>query len=210
MRAQCGDLAFEVLGRAESAVHRGETQVRDLVQVAEWAKDGQTDLIAGNFRGSGRPDGVLDLLSKQIQRVVIDVAALAGTAYTLDDLVAAERLGNTAALHDGEHSGLHGGETTATFRARSTSPYRLTLIRLTGIDYARVWMPAERTVHYCSFAGSGLQVVGLGELTHSATRPDRCRGYPCSRTFEGHARSPISRPEKPASDRLALSPSRVH
>lgn len=162
MGPQCCDLTFEVLSGAEPAIHRGKAQVRDLIQVTQRAKDGQAHLIAGNFRGSSRPDGILDLLGQQVQRIIIDITTLTGPPYALDDLVATKRLSDPAALHDGQHGGLDGGETAAALGARAPASYRLTLVRLTGIDKARVRMTAERTVHYCSFAGSGLYVVGLG------------------------------------------------
>lgn len=117
MSSQCGDLTFKVFSGTESAVHRGEAQVRDLVQIAERAQDGQAHLIAGNLRGPGGPHGILDLLGKQIQCIVIDIAALTGPAHALDDLVAAKWLGDAAALHNGQHSGLNGCETAAALRA---------------------------------------------------------------------------------------------
>lgn len=88
MGPQCCDLTFEVLGGAEPAIHRGKAQVRDLIQVTQRAKDGQAHLIAGNFRGSSRPDGILDLLGQQVQRIIIDITTLTGPPYALDDLVA--------------------------------------------------------------------------------------------------------------------------
>lgn len=92
MGPQCCDLTFEVLGGAEPAIHRGKAQVRDLIQVTQRAKDGQAHLIAGNFRGSSRPDGILDLLGQQVQRIIIDITTLTGPPYALDDLVATKRL----------------------------------------------------------------------------------------------------------------------
>ncbi len=103
MGPQCCDLTFEVLGGAEPPVHRGKAQVRDLIQVTQRAKDGQAHLIAGNFRGSSRPDGILDLLGQQVQRIIIDITTLTGPPYALDDLVATKRLSDPAALHDGQH-----------------------------------------------------------------------------------------------------------
>lgn len=88
MGPQRCDLTLEVLGGAEPPVHRGKAQVRHLIQVTQRAKDGQAHLIAGNFRGSSRPDGILDLLGQQVQRIVIDITALTGPPYALDDLVA--------------------------------------------------------------------------------------------------------------------------
>lgn len=91
MGPQCCDLTFEVLSGAEPAIHRGKAQVRDLIQVTQRAKDGQAHLIAGNFRGSSRPDGILDLLGQQVQRIIIDITTLTGPPYALDDLVATKK-----------------------------------------------------------------------------------------------------------------------
>ena len=68
------------------------------------------------------------LLRQQVQRVVVHLATLTRTADAFDDLLAAERLGDPTALHDGQHCGLHGGEAAATLGARPTAPDRLALI----------------------------------------------------------------------------------
>jgi hypothetical protein len=40
------DLGGEILGRGEGAVHRGEPQVGNLVQIAERPEDGEPDVLA--------------------------------------------------------------------------------------------------------------------------------------------------------------------
>src|SRR6185312_2502098 len=61
--------------------------------------------------------GVFHLLGEQIQRVVIDLSPLAGPPHTPDDLLAAERLGDPAALDDRQHRRLHRGEPPAALGA---------------------------------------------------------------------------------------------
>src|SRR3954447_13280126 len=48
-RAQARDLALEVGQRVEAAVHAGEAQIRDLVQVAQRPEDRQPDVLAGDL-----------------------------------------------------------------------------------------------------------------------------------------------------------------
>ena len=117
MGAQRLDLALEVVGRGERPIHRREPQICDFVEIAQRPEDGQTDLVTGHLRRPAGTHRILDLLRQEVQRVVVDLAALARAAHAPDHLLAAERLGDAAALHDGQHGGLHGGEPAATLRA---------------------------------------------------------------------------------------------
>ena len=51
------------------------------------------------------------------RHVIVDLTALTRAPHAPDHLLAAERLGDTAALHNRQHGGLHGGEPSATLRA---------------------------------------------------------------------------------------------
>ncbi|COY03434.1 Uncharacterised protein [Mycobacterium tuberculosis] len=106
-------------------------------------------------RNLRRPRGthrILDLLSQQVQRIVVDLASLARPAHTADHLFPAEGFGNATALDYGQHRGLYGGESSSTFGARPPAPDRLAFIGFPGIDHPRIGMPAERAMHGRSFA----------------------------------------------------------
>ena len=72
------DGRLEVLQRFETLVDTGESQVRDFVELAQRAEDGQADLVRLDLGGSGRPDLLLDALGEQGQLVLSDGPALAG------------------------------------------------------------------------------------------------------------------------------------
>src|SRR5215217_2335112 len=107
-RLQFGDLLLEVGDRGEGAVDAGEAQVRHFVQLTQGPEDGQAHLVAGDLRGTGGADGVLDLLGQQLELVLGDRPALTGPADTGDHLGAIEGFAHAAALHDGEHRLLDG------------------------------------------------------------------------------------------------------
>ena len=130
MSAKRLDLPLEILGGTERPVDRREPQVGDFVEFTEWPEYRQPDFIAGDFRRPTRPHRILDLLGQQVERVVVDIAALACSANATDHFLAAERLGDTTALDHGQYGGLYGGEPAATFRARTPAADRLALVGL--------------------------------------------------------------------------------
>ena len=79
--------------------------------------------------------------------VFVDRAPLARSPHAADDLVAAERLGDTAAFDDGEHRLFDGGEPAAACSAGSSSPDRLAVVHLAGVDDPAVAVSAERAAH---------------------------------------------------------------
>src|SRR5699024_9719120 len=127
--AQVVDRVLEVLGGGESPVYRGETQVGDLVEVAQRRERGQADLVARDLRGTGGAHRLFDLLRQQVQRVLVHVQPTEGRTDSAHHLGAAEGLFHSGTLDHREHRGLHGGEPLAAFGARAPTPDGLTLIR---------------------------------------------------------------------------------
>src|SRR5215207_6107406 len=146
-RTQVGDLLLEVLDRGEGAVHAREAQIGNLVELAQRAEDREPDLVARHLGAAARPHGLLDPLGQLLQCVLVDRPALARPAHAAHDLLAAERLGDTGTLDDGQHGLLDGGEAAAALRARPAAPDDLALVDLAGVDDTRVAVPTERTPH---------------------------------------------------------------
>ena len=145
--AQVGDLLLEVLDRGERAVDAGEAHVGDLVQLAQRAEDGEADLVAGDLGGAAGADGLLHPVRELRQRVFVDRASLARPPDAAHDLVAAERLGDPAALHHREHGLLDGGEPPTAGGAGAPAPDGLAVVHLAGVDDPAVAVPAERATH---------------------------------------------------------------
>src|SRR6202012_3628142 len=87
-----------------------------------------------------------------VQRVLVDLAALAGAADALDDLLAAERFGDATALDDGQDGRFHRGEASPALGARPSAPNGLAFIGFPRVDHPGIGMTTERTVHDRSFA----------------------------------------------------------
>src|SRR5689334_6052767 len=100
---EIGDLLLEVFYGGERAIDAREAEISHLVELAQRTEDGQPDLVAGDLGGTPGPDGLLDAVGELGERVLVDGPALAGSSDAADDLLAAERLGDAAALDDGEH-----------------------------------------------------------------------------------------------------------
>ena len=184
VRAQRLDLAFEIVRRGERPVHGRESQIGDLVEIAQRTKDRQTHLVAGHFRlNPWRARRLRPAAPAGSGRRRRPVAPLAGPAHSLDHLLAAERLGDAAALDDREHGGLHGGEPATTLRARPATPNRLTLVGFSGVDDPGIGVAAERTVHDCSFAAPTIPRKRVGPQLAWGVPPinlERLRAYLCA------------------------------
>src|SRR6185437_1808966 len=116
------DLGLEVLDARERAIDAGEAQVGHLVQFAQRTEDRESHLVARDLGAAGGPDRVLDPLGEQREVVVADRPALAGATDAGDDLVPAERFGDTAALDHRESGFLDGRETPAALLAGPPAP----------------------------------------------------------------------------------------
>src|SRR6266545_1074119 len=150
---QGGDLPLEVRQRLERAVHAGEAHV-----------------VARHLRGALGPDRLLDPLGQQRDGVVVDRPPLAGLTDACNDLVAAERLGDPAALDDRENRLLDRGEPLATPRACPAAADQLAVVGLPGVDHPRVGVAAVRAPHRPTsprFAGAP---------TEAGRSPRRCGG----------------------------------
>src|SRR5450631_3192595 len=95
LRSQFGNGLLEILSRAERPVDTGESQIRNLVEVAQRLENHQPDLVGRDLRDAGSPNRVLDRLGELRQRVLVNGPALAGASDTVDDFGATERLGHT-------------------------------------------------------------------------------------------------------------------
>src|SRR5215469_5021827 len=87
---QCGDLLLEVRDRLKPPVDGGESQVSNLVKLAERLQDRQTHLMRGNLAAGPAPDGLLYPLGQDRELVLGHRPALAGPPHPVDDLVPAE------------------------------------------------------------------------------------------------------------------------
>src|SRR5699024_8230878 len=109
-----------------------------LVQIAEGTENGQPDVVAGYLSGPGSPYRLLDLLSENVQRVVIDVTSPTGAPHTSDHLRPAERLFDSTTFDDVQDGRLDCGEPTITLCALPTPADRLPFFRLARIDDAGI------------------------------------------------------------------------
>src|SRR5690606_16408662 len=96
--SQRRDLGFEIREALEVAVHAGEPEVSDFVQVAQRRQNRQPDLVAGDLGTARGAELLLDALRQPSQGIFADSAPLAGATHTRDDLLAAERLGRPGTL----------------------------------------------------------------------------------------------------------------
>src|SRR5215469_7235520 len=145
--AQRGYLCLEVGQRLEAAVDRGESQVGDLVELAERAQDRQADVVRWDLSAATAPDHVLHPLGQDRELILADRPALAGAPDASDDLVPVERLGDTAALGHHEDDRLLGREAAAAGRARPPAADRRAVLGRPAVDDPAVRMPAVRAVH---------------------------------------------------------------
>src|SRR3954452_20330314 len=145
--AELGDLGLEVGERRERAVDRREPHVGDLVELTQRRQDGEADLVRGHLGAAAAPDRLLDLLGEQGERVLRHRPAGAGLADAVDDLCAAERLGDAGPLDDAQAGGLDRGEPAAALRAGPAPADGGAVVGLAGVDHPRVGVPAERAVH---------------------------------------------------------------
>src|SRR3954469_4276982 len=145
--SQFGDLLLEVGHRGEGAVDAREAQVGDFVELPEGPQDGQPHLVARNLRRTGGADGVLDLLSQQLQLVLVDRPTLAGPSHTGDDLGPVERFAHATALDDGQHGLLDRGEPAPARGAGAAATGGRPLVGLPRVDDPAVGVVAERAAH---------------------------------------------------------------
>src|SRR5688500_18659062 len=82
-----------------------------------------------------------------LERVLVDGSPLTCPPDPADDLLPAERFGDTAALDDGEHRLLDRRETPAARRARSPAARGVAVVDLPGVDDPTVRVAAERAAH---------------------------------------------------------------
>ena len=104
LHAEQRDLGLEVVDRAELAIDAGESQVGDLVKLAQRPKNGNADLVGRYFRLAQGADRILDQLPETGELVLRDGPSLTGLTNPVDHLVAVEhevRVGRCGWWHDG-------------------------------------------------------------------------------------------------------------
>jgi hypothetical protein len=145
--SQVEDRLLEVIDRGEGLVHAGEAQERDLIQIPERIKDHQAHFVTGYLRHASRPDRLLDGLGELGELVLIDRSSLASATHAVDDLLAAEGLGDTASLDHCEGRLFDRGEATTALLAGPAATDHLTFVLHTRVDNSRVRKPAIRAPH---------------------------------------------------------------
>src|SRR5690606_16378476 len=118
--------------------------------------------MAGHLGRATGPDRLLHPLREQRDVVLVHRPPLARLAHPGDDLLSAERLGDTAALDDCEHGLLHGGEPPAALRAMPPSADQCPVLGLPGVDHPGIRVTTVRAPH----------------LSHLLTRADAPAGTP--------------------------------
>src|SRR5690606_14420576 len=141
------DRRLEVLERVEGPVDGGEPQVGDEVELLQRAEYGQSHVVGGQLGASGGAHRLLDPLAELGQRVLGDRPALARLAHAVDDLGAAEGLGDPGPLDHHERARLHGRETTGAVGALAAPADGRAVVRRTAVDDTAVGVPAEGAVH---------------------------------------------------------------
>src|SRR5690606_480110 len=108
---------------------------------------------------------------------------LAGLAYAVDDLLAAERLRRAGPLDDRQARGLHRREPPVALRALAAPTDRRAVVRGPGVDHPGVPVPAEGAVHASSSAGGS-------DPSRQACADSRL-GVPCHSPDDGDGATPI-------------------
>src|SRR5690606_29633336 len=145
--SQRRDLGFEIREALEVAVHAGEPEVSDFVQVAQRRQNRQPDLVAGDLGTARGAELLLDALRQPSQGIFADSAPLAGATHTRDDLLAAERLGRPGTLHHGQRQLFDRREATLAGQALPAPTDDRALVGGSAVDHATVGVAAERAVH---------------------------------------------------------------
>jgi hypothetical protein len=141
------DRLLKVSKRLESLVNTGESEVRDLIEIAERTQNCQPDVMGVDFSPASGPNGLFYLLGQNRQLILAHRSSLAGLANPDEDLASTEGLGRPRALDYGQASGLEGGKTTRAFRALPTTTNRRSVFTDAGVNHPRIKMTAEGTVH---------------------------------------------------------------
>src|SRR5216684_6084743 len=96
------DFSFDLLEVHELSVHRGESDVRDLVQVAQAVHDHLADLPARDLDTSGAPELRLDIVNDRAQPLGRDVPLLRRLLEPGEQLLRVEVLAAAILLGDVE------------------------------------------------------------------------------------------------------------
>lgn len=141
------DGVLEVVERFEVRVDGRESQVGDLVEVAERAENDATDIVRVDVGGSRRAHGLFHLARKNGEVIAGDRPSLAGLPHPGYDLFAGEGFRRAGAFDDDEGRRLSGREPAFARGTFPPAPDRLPVIERTGVDDSGISVVAERTVH---------------------------------------------------------------
>ena len=120
--AHQADFGLEIVRTFKRLVHRGESQISNLVERPKWLEHRETDFMGRDLRAPLGADGFLHLLGEAFQRVVAHIPPLARAPYADNKLVAVKRLTHAVSFHHGQHGLFNGGESPPALGALSTPP----------------------------------------------------------------------------------------
>src|SRR5256886_2777232 len=135
------DLVLDFLEIHERPVHRGEANVRHLVQASELVHDQFADFPRGNLDLAAGAELGLDLVHDAFHRAGRDLALGGGLHQPGEQLLAVEVFAAAVFLHDVERHRLDplvGGEALRALQALAAAADRLARIGVTGVDHLEV------------------------------------------------------------------------
>ncbi len=161
LATQLTDRELEVVQILEGLVDTRESQVGDFVKLTKLGQDRKADVVGVELRGTGCAQVLLDLLRELCQIGIGHRSALTGFPHAGNDLLARERLDDTAALDHHEARGLGCAEPPSALGALAATADREPIVTGPRVNDAAVRVPAEGAVH----GGPSLEEPG----THGVT-----------------------------------------
>src|SRR2546430_14354400 len=144
------DLVLDFLEIHERPVHRGEANVRHLVQAAELVHHQFADFTRGNLDLAAGSELGLDLGHAAFHRAGRDLALGGGLHQAGEQLLAVEVFAAAVLLHDVEGYRLDplvGGEALRALQALAPATDRLARIGVTGVDHLEGDLTTIWTLH---------------------------------------------------------------
>src|SRR6266568_4430862 len=141
------DLPLDLLQVHELAIHRGEPDVGDLVEVAQAIHDHLADLLAGDLHPPGPAKLGFDVIDDGAQALRRYVALFGGFLQAVEELDRIEVLTPAILLGDEEGHGFDAlvrGEALPALQAFAPAADRLPDLRVAGVDHLQVVVTAVR------------------------------------------------------------------
>lgn len=168
---QVTDRRFEVFERFKRLIDARESEVGNLIELAEGAENRETDFVRIDLALSGLADRLFNLLRQDRQVCIGDGPALARLASARYDLVTAKRLDGAGPLDHVEGRGLHRREATTTLRTLTATTNRQAVIARARVDNAGVWVATKWAMHRLRAYGNfiGHRRISNETRSHSLT-----------------------------------------